>query len=199
MSRFEFILLILIVLLGGILWWLSWGKPVLYDRSIPPQEITSWQVLQVESWKAEDSFYQLEFSGVAVLGGTSKGLTVLVLLGHGHAVVKPHQVNYTGSLKVGPPPQVQSHPLPELKVDFSRASLRLSPHDPVWPQGIPAENLNALQQAQALHHEKLPRYLSKGAKVLLPMAGVRVIELTTEQGDLLLLDSPQRTAVYKLF
>lgn len=197
MSRFEFILLLILILLGGILWWLL-GKPVLYDRRVPPQEIISWQVLQVEQWKLEGSFYALEFSGLAIVGSTSRGPTVLVLSGEGYARVKPQQAQRTGSLEVKPQPRLQSHSLPELETTFSQGYLRLSPKDPAWPQGISTDDPTALHQAQALHQQKLPRYLSSGAKVRLPVVGVRVIELATKQGDLLILDSPQQTAVYRL-
>lgn len=198
MSRFELILIVILVLIGGVLWWLYWGKPVLYDRHIPPQEISSWHMARVEGWRLEGSFYQLEFSGIAVFGHTSAGPTVLILLGEGHMEVKPQQAQRTGCLELGPSPQVHPLSLPELQTAFSRGYLRLSPKELAWPQGTPLEDSAALHQAQELHQKKLPLYLSSGAKVRIPAAKVRVIELATDQGDLLLLDSPQQTAIYKL-
>lgn len=196
MANYYLLLFVLglLLLVGWI--WIQWGHPVLYERGIPPQEIDRWGVLDLEEWSISSPFYELTFQGKGVVGFTAHGPTVLVLLGEGKVHIVPEHAQRTGRLVPGPPPKLQPEPLPEVEVPFARGYLRLSPGDPAWPQGPPLEDPEAQQEAQALHAEKLPRYLSAGDRVRIPQKGVRVLELETEEGPLLVLDSPKQTAVY---
>ncbi len=200
MSKVLLVLMVVLaVVIGFVLWQI--GYPVLYVRSIPPQQVSRWQVLALDGWTISGSFYQLTFQGKGILGYTAFGPTVLVLLGEGQVRVLPAQAKQTGRLVLGPPPKLKSGPLPESEITalFARGYLRLHPEDSAWPRDFPQqEDVQALQEAQALHTEKLPRYLSAGDQVRIPQLAVRVIELETTQGSLLLLDSPRQTAVYWL-
>lgn len=171
---------------------------MLYERGIPPQQIQQWGVIALENWRFSDSFYELAFQGKAVIGSTAYGPTVLILLGKGQVRVEPSQAQKTGKLTLGPQPRMEHMALKAFQGAFFRGYLRLSPRDHAWPQGSAVDDSEAYKEAQILHQEKLPRYLSAGDKVRIPQLGVRVLELETEQGALLLLDSPRQTAVYWL-
>jgi hypothetical protein len=191
-------ILVGLALVVAIFLWLQWSYPVLYERGISPQQIQQWSVIALENWHLSGSFYELAFQGKAAIGSTAYGPTVLILLGEGQVRVEPSQAQKTGKLTLGSQPRMELMALKAFQGAFSQGYLRLSPQDPQWPQGALLKDPEAQKEAQTIHQEKLPRYLSAGDKVRIPQRGVRVLELETEQGALLLLDSPRQTAVYWL-
>lgn len=195
-------LVVFLVLVVAFWLWRQWSHPVLYIRTLPPQEIGAWQALSLEGWELRGGFYTLRFQGAGVVGSTPAGPTVLVLIGDGRVRVDPSQAQRSGRLSPGPPPRLEVKPLERIDVPFTRGYLRLHPHDPAWPRRpwpeSPEPEPALLQEAQTLHAEKLPRYLSSGDRVRIPKPRVRVLELETASGPLLLLDAPSASSVYWL-
>ncbi len=172
--------------------------PVLYDREIPLQDLTHWEIIKIDDYTLRRDMYDLRFQGNVIIGYTDIGATVLVFIGDGEITVQPDFFEHTGKLLVRRDDIEMSdeEPVFNERYNFTSAFIRMNPGDPYIPGGNQIENDELLQQGIAIYQTKHPRYLSDNDKVRIPKQEVRVIDMKIETRDLLIIDAEERLSLY---
>jgi len=191
-------LIVIPLLLFGYLLWKTLTLPVLYDKEIPPQQITGWEPVEIENFTLQkDNYYVLQFNGNAAIGKTEAGATIIVLLDEGEITIQQDHFIHTGKLFEGEDIEMSDEEvLFSDTYTFSTAFLRMHPDDPAFPTVVPIDNNELVDRAISIHTIKHARYLSEDENVRIPKKDVRIIDMDITASDLLIIDSDEHMSLY---